>query len=113
MSEAIQAGRFLGMRISPLNRRRPHNFRANQRGFWSLWLFLVLFILSLLAEFIANDRPFLVYYAGDLYVPIRRDDPYTAYGGPFPTADEYQDTGVPGVSRQERGSRREERVERG
>src|SRR3546814_19830883 len=86
MSEAIQAGRFLGMRISPLNRRRLHNFRANQRGFWSLWIFLVLFILSLLAEFIANDRPFLVYYDGDFYVPIMRDYPETAFGGPFPTA---------------------------
>ncbi|HEY9548239.1 MAG TPA: ABC transporter permease, partial [Kiloniellaceae bacterium] len=91
MSEAIQAGRFLGMRISPLNRRRLHNFRANQRGFWSLWIFLVLFILSLLAEFIANDRPFLVYYDGDFYVPILRDYPETAFGGPFPTAAEYKD----------------------
>src|SRR3546814_7719653 len=87
MSEAIQAGRFLGMRISPLNRRRLHNFRANQRGFWSLWIFLVLFILSLLAEFIAKDRPFLVYYDGDFYVPILRDYPETAFGGPFPTAE--------------------------
>src|SRR3546814_165716 len=91
MSEAIQAGRFLGMRISPLNRRRLHNFRANQRGFWSLWIFLVLFILSLLAEFIANDRPFLVYYDGDFYVPILRDYPETAFGGPLPTAAEYKD----------------------
>lgn len=91
MSEALQADRFLGMRISPLNRRRLHNFRANQRGFWSLWIFLVLFILSLLAEFIANDRPFLVYYDGDFYVPILRDYPETAFGGPFPTAAEYKD----------------------
>src|SRR3546814_17139728 len=90
MSEALQADRFLGMRISPLNRRLLHNFRANQRGFWSLWIFLVLFILSLLAAFIANDRPFLVYYDGDFYVPILRDYPETAFGGPFPTAAEYK-----------------------
>ncbi|MGB1548554.1 MAG: ABC transporter permease, partial [Alphaproteobacteria bacterium] len=54
-------GRFLGIRITPLTRRRLQNFRANQRGFWSLWIFLVLFLLSLFAELIANDRPLVVY----------------------------------------------------
>ena len=48
---------FFGWRISPLTRRRLHNFRANRRGFWSLWIFLVLFGVSLFAEVIANDRP--------------------------------------------------------
>ena len=45
------------MRITPINRRRLHNFKANRRGFWSLWIFLILFTVSLFAEFIANDRP--------------------------------------------------------
>ena len=44
--------------LSPLNRRRWQNFKANRRGFWSLWIFLVLFVVSLFAEFIANDKPF-------------------------------------------------------
>ncbi len=43
------------IRLSPLNRRRLANFRHNKRGYWSLWIFLILFVLSLLAEFIAND----------------------------------------------------------
>ena len=51
-------------RLSPVNRRRWDNFKANRRGFWSFWIFLVLFGLSLGAEFIANDRPVLVSYKG-------------------------------------------------
>ncbi len=46
------------LKLSPINRRRWDNFKANRRGYWSFWVFLVLFILSLCAEFIANDRPF-------------------------------------------------------
>ncbi|WP_428426911.1 ABC transporter permease [Pararhizobium sp.] len=56
-------------RLSPVNRRRWDNFKANRRGFWSFWIFLVLFGLSLGAEFIANDRPVLVSYKGELLVP--------------------------------------------
>jgi len=56
-------------RLSPVNRRRWDNFKANRRGFWSFWIFLVLFGLSLGAEFIANDRPILVSYKGELLVP--------------------------------------------
>jgi microcin C transport system permease protein len=54
---------------SPINRRRWQNFKANRRGFWALWVFLVLFILSLFAECIANDRPFLIEYEGHFYFP--------------------------------------------
>jgi microcin C transport system permease protein len=54
---------------SPINRRRWQNFKANRRGYWALWLFLVLFILSLFAECIANDKPFLVEYDGHYYFP--------------------------------------------
>jgi microcin C transport system permease protein len=56
-------------RLSPVNRRRWDNFKANRRGFWSFWIFLILFGLSLGAEFIANDRPILVSYKGELLVP--------------------------------------------
>ncbi len=65
--------RFFGMRITPLTHRRIQNFKTNRRGFWSLWIFLLLFFLSLFAEFIANDRPFLISYKGDLYFPVVKD----------------------------------------
>jgi microcin C transport system permease protein len=54
---------------SPINRRRWQNFKANRRGFWSLWIFLVLFVLSLFAECIANDKPFLIEYDGHFFFP--------------------------------------------
>src|SRR3979411_3098473 len=71
---------FLGRRITPLTRRRLDNFRANRRGFWSLWLFLVLFVASLFAEFIANDRPLLIQYDGAYYFPVFRNYPETVFG---------------------------------
>jgi microcin C transport system permease protein len=85
---------FLGRRITPITRRRIENFKANRRGFWSLWIFLVLFGFSLLAEFIANDRPLLVSYDGNLYVPVLRDYPETTFGGFLPTAADYRDPAV-------------------
>ena len=94
MAEAFRQDRFLGMKISPLNRRRLHNFRANRRGFWSLWIFLALFGLSLVGEIVANDRPVLVYFDGAFYLPMLTDYPETAFGGPFPTAAEYKDPEV-------------------
>jgi microcin C transport system permease protein len=85
------ADRFLGLRITPLTRRRLRSFRANRRGFWSLWIFLLLFVASLFAEFIANDRPLLVRYEGAFYFPILRDYPETAFGGVFETDAVYTD----------------------
>jgi microcin C transport system permease protein len=82
---------FLGMRITPITRRRLHNFRANSRGFWSLWIFLVCFLASLFAEVVANDTPFLVYFDGGLYVPILNAYPETAFGGEFETEADYRD----------------------
>jgi len=79
------------IRLSPLTRRRLANFRANGRGFWSLWLFLALFCLSLLADVIANDRPILVKYDGGYYVPIFADYPETTFGGDLPTLTKYRD----------------------
>lgn len=79
------------MRLSPLNQRRLHSFRANRRGWWSLWLFLVLFFLSLFAEFIANDKPILVYYDGGLYMPVFKAYPETDFGGFLETEAEYKD----------------------
>ena len=85
---------FLGRRITPVTRRRIENFKANRRGFWSLWIFLLFFGLSLFAEFLANDRPLLVSYAGSLYVPVLHDYPETAFGGVFPSAADYRDPAV-------------------
>src|SRR5579862_5236828 len=85
---------FLGRRVTPLTRRRIENFKANRRGFWSLWIFLVLFVLSLFAEFIANDRPLVVAYDGRLYIPVLHDYAETTFGGDFPTAADYRDPEV-------------------
>src|SRR5712692_10463756 len=69
--------------LSPLTRRRLRNFRKNRRGFWSLWIFLVLFALSLGAELVANDRPLLVRYDGAFYVPALVAYPESSFGGTF------------------------------
>jgi microcin C transport system permease protein len=84
------------MTASLLTRRRLRNFRANRRGYWSLWIFLALFVLSLGAEVIANDQPLLVRYAGRFYIPILHRYPETTFGGAFLTAADYRD---PYVSR--------------
>jgi microcin C transport system permease protein len=85
------AQRWLGITLTPLTQRRLANFRANRRGFWSLWLFLLLFVVSLFAEFIANDRPLLVRYDGSFYLPVFFDYPETTFGGEFPTEADYRD----------------------
>ncbi len=86
--------RVLGLPVSALTRRRWENFKANRRGYWSLWIFLALFGISLFAEFIANDKPFLVYFEGDFFTPIVRAYPETAFGGVFETEADYTDPAV-------------------
>ena len=78
-------------RLSPLHRRRWQNFKSNRRGYWSLWIFLILFFISLFAELIANDRPFLIKFDGHLYFPAFVTYPETAFGGDFETAADYRD----------------------
>jgi microcin C transport system permease protein len=80
--------------LSPLVRRRLAAFRANRRGRWSLWIFLVLFVLSLGAELLANDRPLLVRYDGTFYLPVVRAYPETAFSGVLPTRADYRDPDV-------------------
>ena len=77
--------------LSPINRRRWENFKANRRGYWSLWMFLILFVVSLFAEFIANDKPFLVLYDGGAYFPALKSYPETTFGGDFETEADYRD----------------------
>ena len=67
--------------LNPTNLRRWENFKANRRGYWSLWIFLVIFVLSLFAEFIANDRPVLASYKGEILVPVLVDYPEEKFGG--------------------------------
>ena len=82
------------MAMSELNRRRLRNFRRNKRAFWSLIIFSVLFVASLFAELIANDRPIMVSYKGEYYFPVYRFYPETAFGGDFGTEAIYTDPGV-------------------
>jgi microcin C transport system permease protein len=77
--------------LSPINLRRWQNFKSNRRGYWSLWIFLVLFIVSLFAEFIANDKPFMINHDGRLYFPSVVTYSETAFGGEFETAADYRD----------------------
>ena len=67
--------------LSGINLRRWQLFKANSRGFVSAWIFLVLFVLSLFADFLSNDRPLLVSYKGDYYYPIVTDYPESVFGG--------------------------------
>jgi microcin C transport system permease protein len=90
-------GRVKGDRrgwLSPLNRRRWRNFKRNRRAFWSLWIFLLLYGLSLLAPYLANDRPLLVRYQGEYFTPIFNFYPETAFGGDFRTEAVYRDIEV-------------------
>ncbi|SER66788.1 microcin C transport system permease protein [Tranquillimonas rosea] len=80
--------------LSPLNQRRWRNFRRNGRAFWSLIIFAILFGLSLFAEFIANDKPILVSYRGEIFTPVFNFYPETAFGGDFRTEAVYTDIEV-------------------
>ncbi|MCB1739169.1 MAG: ABC transporter permease [Gammaproteobacteria bacterium] len=79
------------MPLSPINRRRLANFRANRRGYVAFWLFSALFLVSLFADFVANDRPLLIRFDGEFYVPVLFDYAETEFGGEFPTAADYTD----------------------
>ena len=78
------------MALSPINQRRFARFKEHKRGWFSLWIFLGLFVLSLGAEFIANDKPLLVKYDGALYFPILKRYPETTFGGEFPLQANYK-----------------------
>ncbi len=91
---AYERPKLLGIPISPLNARRLQNFRRNRRGFWSLWIFLAIFLFCLPAEFIANDRPLVIWYQGSVYVPVLKTYPETVFGGDFETEAEYREPEV-------------------
>jgi microcin C transport system permease protein len=84
-----QAGPPRGF-ISPMNKRRWENFKANRRGYWSLWIFLAVFVLSMFAELIANDRPLIASYNGEILYPVLVDYPEEKFGG-FLAQTDYRD----------------------
>ncbi len=76
--------------ISP-HQRAWLRFKANRRGYYSLWIFTIVFVLSLFAEFISNDKPLVVYYENEYYFPVFKFYKETEFGGDFETEAEYQD----------------------
>ncbi|MDP0929605.1 ABC transporter permease [Paracoccus onubensis] len=82
------------MAISELNRRRLRNFRRNRRAFWSLVILTILFVISSFAELVANDRPIVVSYRGELYWPVKNFYPESAFGSDFNTEAIYTDPAV-------------------
>ncbi len=82
------------MTVSPITQRRLSQFRANKRGYWSLWIFLALLVVALCANLVANDKPLVLSYQGDLYFPVFKRYAETEFGGDFKTEAEYRDAFV-------------------
>ena len=76
---------------NPVTRRQWQAFRDNRRGYWSLWIFAGLLLICMTAEIIANDKPILLAYKGELYAPVLFTYPETAFGGMFETEANYRD----------------------
>jgi microcin C transport system permease protein len=92
MSSALSTPRrWFGLKLTPPTARRLENFAANRRGVWSLWIFLALFVLSLFAELIANDKPLLIRFEGKFFVPVVVSYAETDFDGDFPTEADYRD----------------------
>lgn len=79
------------MKLQSPSRRAWQRFKSNRRGYWSLWIFGVLFVLSLCAEVLSNDKPLLVHYQGEYYFPIVKNYPETTFGGDFASETDYND----------------------
>ncbi|MEM7680019.1 MAG: ABC transporter permease [Pseudomonadota bacterium] len=76
---------------SPITQRRLAQFKANKRGFWSLWIFLALLVVCLFAEFIASDKPILIRFQDSFYFPTFISYAETDFGGDFETEASYRD----------------------
>ena len=97
------------IKVSPLNKRRWESFKANRRGYWSLWVFLAMFVLSLFAEFVANDKPIYIHVNGQSFFPAVVTYPDTAFAKEkdpllFGTAADYRDDYLMGLIKQENGT---------
>lgn len=91
--------------LSPLNQRRWRNFKANGRGLVSLWLFGILFFVTLFAEFLANDKPLLIRHEGAFYMPVFTAYAETEFGGDFATEADYRDPFVIALIEGENGEK--------
>lgn len=91
------------LQMSPLTQRRWANFKANKRGYWSLWIIGSLVVLSLFAELIANDKPILLRHNGNLYAPILFEYPETEFGGVFQTEADYLSADVRELIKKDEG----------
>lgn len=91
------------MVLSPLTQKRLYNFKNNKRGYYSFWIFIVLFFLSLGAEFIANDKPLVIYYDNQIYTPVFQFYAETDFGGDFETEADYRDPYVQGLIKEKEG----------
>ncbi|MGE8312368.1 MAG: ABC transporter permease, partial [Pseudomonas protegens] len=89
--------------LSPLARRRFDRFKKNRRGWWSLWLFIGLFILTLGGELIANDKPLVVSYQGSLYFPVLKRYTEQEFGGQLPFQADYRSDYVQQLIRKDGG----------
>ena len=89
------------MRVSPLNKRRLNNFKLNKRGWYSFWIFIVLFFISIFADFIANDKPLLIKYKNNYYIPVLIEYTETTFGGDFETEADYRDPYVINLIKEE------------
>ena len=79
------------MTLSPLNKRRLDNFKSNKRGWYSFLIFTFLFLVSIFADFIANEKPLLIKYQNQIYLPIINEYAETTFGGDFETEADYRD----------------------
>ena len=79
------------MTLSPINKRRLDNFMSNKRGWYSFWIFTLLFLISIFANFIANDKPLLIQYNNQIYFPVIKEYSETMFGGDFETEADYRD----------------------
>lgn len=79
------------IQLSTINQARWRRFQHNRRGYWSLWIFLLLFVTSLLSEILANDKPLLVRYQQQWYVPFLINYEDSVFGGTLNTQADYQD----------------------
>ncbi len=78
------------LKLTPLNKRRLANFKANKRGYWSFWIFMTLFVMSMLSNILANDRPIITYYKGEILFPVFITYPEEKFGG-FLARTDYRD----------------------
>jgi len=79
------------MTLSPLNKRRLDNFKSSKRGWYSFLIFSFLFLVSIFADFIANEKPLLIKYENQIYLPIINEYPETTFDGDFETEADYRD----------------------